>query len=49
VAIRVAAARARQAKRYAKAADGKTIRTNAKADGELLERVAAHDAEGPRS
>ncbi len=47
VARRVAAARAVQTARYAKA-DGAPIRTNAEADGELLERVAAPDAEGRR-
>jgi magnesium chelatase family protein len=49
VAARVAAARSRQASRFeivnAKA-NGRTIRTNADADGELLEQVAAPDAEG---
>jgi magnesium chelatase family protein len=47
VAARVAAARARQAERYAgRSEPGRTIRTNAEADGELLEDVAAPDAEG---
>lgn len=48
VAARVAEARARQAARYAGAGDdlGPTIRTNADADGKLLERVATPDAEG---
>jgi magnesium chelatase family protein len=49
VAARVAAARARQGSRFeiinAKA-NGRPIRTNADADGELLEQVAAPDAEG---
>src|SRR5262249_22069700 len=49
VAARVAAARARQTARYA-AVDGKAggrpIRTNADVDGELLEQLAAPDAEG---
>ncbi|WP_374380512.1 YifB family Mg chelatase-like AAA ATPase [Dongia sp.] len=44
VAARVGAARARQTARYA--AHG--IRTNAEADGELLENLAAPDAEGRR-
>src|SRR5262249_17754060 len=51
VAARVAASRARQKARYepinAKA-NGRVIRTNADADGELLEQVAAPDAEGRR-
>jgi magnesium chelatase family protein len=47
VAARVAAARARQAERYAARSEpGRTIRTNAEADGELLEQVASPDAEG---
>ena len=46
VAARVAAARAIQARRYAGAGNGRTIRTNAEADGELLERVASPDGEG---
>jgi magnesium chelatase family protein len=49
VAARVAAARAQQASRFeivnAENA-GRAIRTNADADGELLEKVAAPDAEG---
>jgi magnesium chelatase family protein len=44
VAARVAAARVRQQERYA----GHKIRTNAEADGELLENLAAPDAEGRR-
>ena len=57
VAARVAQARAVQRARYArlakegpngkgKGANGTTIRTNAEADGELLEKVAAPDAPG---
>jgi magnesium chelatase family protein len=49
VAKRVAAARAQQASRFEIAnakASGRPIRTNADADGELLEQVAAPDAEG---
>ena len=48
---RVAAARARQTQRYAPinaTANGRTIRTNAEADGELPEQIAAPDAEGRR-
>jgi magnesium chelatase family protein len=48
VAARVAMARARQAKRYAAAGGERRIRTNAEADGELLDEVAAPDAEGKR-
>jgi len=49
VAARVAAARARQTARYAAIdgkAGGRAIRTNADVDGELLEQLAAPDAEG---
>ena len=48
VAARVAAARAIQAARYAGDRDGngRPIRTNAEADGALLERVAAPDEAG---
>ncbi len=47
VAARVTAARQIQAARYQKlAGDGPIVRTNAEADGELLERVAAPDAAG---
>lgn len=42
VAARVAAARDLQSQRYA----GRAVRTNAEADGELLESVAAPDASG---
>jgi magnesium chelatase family protein len=42
VASRVAAARARQAARY----EGKAIRSNAEADGQLLDEVATPDPEG---
>jgi len=49
IARRVAAARERQRARYETAAgDGRPIRTNAEADGRLLEEVAAPDAEGRR-
>ena len=46
VAARVAAARARQRLRYKAAGKGVPIRTNAEADGRLLEDVAAPDAQG---
>ena len=46
IAARVAAARTRQQTRYAKAGNGKAPRTNAEADGTLLEDVAAPDPEG---
>lgn len=45
VAARVARARAIQRERYTIVADG-AIRTNAEADGEILERVATPDASG---
>lgn len=45
IAVRVAAARARQSARYA-GMNGATIRTNAEVEGEALEAVAAPDAEG---
>lgn len=51
VAARVAAARDRQAARYAHGGDGEGAqrpRTNAEADGTLLEEVAAPDPEGRR-
>ena len=58
VAARVAQARARQAARYARlnggngggtgTGNGQAVRTNAEADGALLEEVAAPDAEGRR-
>jgi magnesium chelatase family protein len=47
VAARVAAARAVQAARFeGRSAAGRPVRTNADADGELLEAVAAPDAPG---
>ena len=49
VASRIAAARAIQRERYAGQAAGNgaaAVRTNAEADGELLERVAAPDQDG---
>jgi magnesium chelatase family protein len=52
VARRVAAARARQAARYAalspEETGGRTIRTNAEIEGALLDAVATPDAEGKR-
>ncbi len=48
VAARVAAARARQAARYARLPQDRRIRTNAELDGQLLEELAAPDAEGKR-
>ncbi|MEO5335485.1 MAG: YifB family Mg chelatase-like AAA ATPase [Magnetospirillum sp. WYHS-4] len=48
VAGRVAAARARQTERYVGVPAQVPIRTNAEADGRLLEEVAAPDAEGRR-
>jgi magnesium chelatase family protein len=47
VAARVAACRERQRRRYAALAKGEPpIRSNAEADGQLLEEVAAPDPEG---
>lgn len=46
VAARVAAARAIQTARLEAEAPGQNIRTNAEADGELLERIAAPDDAG---
>ncbi len=46
VARRVAVARARQAARYAEAPDGRRIRTNAEADGALLDEVATPEPAG---
>jgi magnesium chelatase family protein len=46
VAARVAAARARQQARFANVSNGTPPRTNAEADGALLEEIAAPDAEG---
>lgn len=46
VAARVAAARALQAERFAKAAPDRAIRCNAEADGQLLEEIASPEADG---
>jgi magnesium chelatase family protein len=46
VAKRVAAARRRQATRYADLPEDHRIRTNAEADGAVLDEVAAPDPEG---
>ena len=48
VAARVAAARARQTARFAGLPQGNRPRSNAEADGQLLEEIAAPDAEGRR-
>ena len=48
VARRVAAARARQAQRYARLPANRRIRTNAELDGQLLDELAGPDAEGKR-
>jgi magnesium chelatase family protein len=48
VARRVATARAVQRARYAALARDRLVRTNAEADGALLDQVAAPDAEGRR-
>jgi len=46
ILVRVEAARARQAERYAHLPQDRRIRTNAQADGKLLEDVATPDAPG---
>jgi magnesium chelatase family protein len=46
VGARVAAARARQQARFARLPSDRRIRTNAEADGSLLEEIAAPDSEG---
>jgi magnesium chelatase family protein len=46
VAARVAVARARQRARYAELPEGQRVRTNAEADGALLDAVATPDASG---
>jgi magnesium chelatase family protein len=46
VAVRVAAARMRQARRYQALPEGRQIRTNAEADGALLDAVAAAEPAG---
>jgi len=46
VAARVAAARARQQARFARLPEDRRIRTNAEADGALLEEIAAPAPEG---
>ena len=48
VAARVGTARARQAARYARLPPDRRIRTNAELDGQLLDELAAPDAEGKR-
>jgi magnesium chelatase family protein len=48
VGARVGAARARQASRYARLPADRRIRTNAELDGQLLDELAAPDAEGKR-
>jgi len=48
VAARVAMARARQTRRYAALAGDRVVRSNAEADGELLEQVASPDPQGRR-
>jgi magnesium chelatase family protein len=48
IAARVAAARARQTARYAEVADARRPRTNAEADGTLLEKVASPEPDGRR-
>jgi magnesium chelatase family protein len=46
IARRVAAARTRQSARYQKLSPDRRVRTNAEADGELLDEIAAPDSAG---
>ena len=48
VAVRIASARTLQAKRYAGLPEDRRIRTNAEADGALLDEIATPDAEGKK-
>jgi magnesium chelatase family protein len=48
VAARIAAARDRQATRYARLPAERRIRSNAELDGKLLDEIAEPDAEGRR-
>ena len=48
IAGRVHAARARQIARYRELSDDRRIRTNAEADGVLLDEIAAPDPDGSR-
>jgi len=48
IAVRVAAARARQTARYAEIEESQRPRTNAEADGALLEKIASPEPEGRR-
>jgi magnesium chelatase family protein len=48
VAARVAAARERQRRRYARLPEDRRIRSNAEADGTLLDEIAAPDPDGKR-
>jgi magnesium chelatase family protein len=48
VAARIAKARAGQGKRYAALPEDRRIRTNAEADGALLDEIATPDAEGKK-
>ena len=48
VAARIAAARTPQTKRYAVLPEDRRIRTNAEADGALLDEIATPDAEGKK-
>jgi magnesium chelatase family protein len=48
VAARVAAARERQRRRYARLPEDRRLRSNAEADGTLLDEIAAPDPDGKR-
>jgi len=48
VAARIARARARQSERFAKLPEDRRVRTNAAADGTLLDEIATPDADGKK-
>jgi magnesium chelatase family protein len=48
VAARIARARARQTERFAKFPEHRRVRTNAEADGALLDEIATPDADGKK-
>ncbi|HUK07352.1 MAG TPA: YifB family Mg chelatase-like AAA ATPase [Stellaceae bacterium] len=48
VAARIARARARQSERFAKLPQDRRVRTNAEADGALLDEIATPDADGKK-
>ena len=48
MAARIARARARQSERFAKLPQDRRVRTNAEADGALLDEIATPDADGKK-